>query len=338
MLVRRDEGRRHRGRHHAAAARARAGDDRRQGAGLASRCATRGSRTSWRWRARAPERCRTSCYFDGAAAERLEARDARGEAADFRERRHCGGRPCAHRVHLGHDRHAQGHDALPSRRDGRLRLLPAHVLRARRGRCVHRQPAARVHVRARRAAAVSRCASARPPCCSRSRRRRTAARGDPAPRRHRAASPRPPSYRAMAATWRGESRPVQPAQVRVRGRSAAAADASSCGRSARASSIIDGIGATEMLHIFISARRGACRAGRDRQGRSRATARASSTTRAARCRPARRPARREGPDRLPLPRRRAPDELREGRLEPTPATRTWSTTTATSATRRAPTT
>ena len=115
---------------------------------------------------------------------------------------------------------------------------------------------------------------ARRRCCSR-RRRRTCC------------SPRSPSsgatmlftaptaYRAMAAQAHGV-RPVVAAQVRVGGRGAARGDAQAW-QDATGIEIIDGIGATEMLHIFISHADGDARPGATGR-RCRATRRASWTT------------------------------------------------------------
>ena len=103
--------------------------------------------------------------------------------------------------------------------------------------------------------------------------------------------------------------------------------------------IVDGIGSTEMLHIFIAAPASEAQARLASGGRCRATRRGSSTTTCRRCRPARgRPARRA--------RRRpaaATSTTRASRTTSStagtsPATRSASTRTATSGSRRAPTT
>ena len=78
-----------------------------------------------------------------------------GQARDLRQRRHGGRRHRAHRVHVGDDRQAEGHDAFPPRRDRGLRLLSALDAARLARRSLHRQPAARVHVRTGRAAALS---------------------------------------------------------------------------------------------------------------------------------------------------------------------------------------
>ena len=58
-----------------------------------------------------------------------------------------------------------------------------------------------------------------------------------------------------------QPRPVQPAPLRLGRRAAAGGDLRSSGARPRASRLIDGIGSTEMLHIFISARAGEMRPG-----------------------------------------------------------------------------
>ena len=80
--------------------------------------------------------------------------------------------------------------------------------------------------------------------------------------------------------------------------------------------ILDGIGATEMLHIFISNRLDDWPPGCDRQAGARL--RGQDRRRRDEGGAARHggPARRARPDRLPLSRRRAPAQLRARRLEP----------------------
>ena len=86
-------------------------------------------------------------------------------------------------------------------------------------------------------------------------------------------------------------------------------------RQATGIAIIDGIGSTEMLHVFIAAADGDIRPGST--GRAVPGYRAQDPGRARR-RGGRRPARaarRAGPDRLPLPVRRTPAHVRAARLE-----------------------
>ena len=85
----------------------------------------------------------------------------------LRQRRHRRRRHLPDRLHLGHHRPAQGHDAFPPRRDGRLRLLAAPCAARAARRRVHRQPAAGLHLRPGRPAAVPDDASAPPACWSR---------------------------------------------------------------------------------------------------------------------------------------------------------------------------
>jgi 2-aminobenzoate-CoA ligase len=61
----------------------------------------------------------------------------------------------------------------------------------------------------------------------------------------------PTSYRAIALGSAG-TRLLEPAQVRRGRRGASRVDARACGRSAPGIDIVDGIGSTEMFHIFIS--------------------------------------------------------------------------------------
>ena len=77
-------------------------------------------------------------------------------------------------------------------------------------------------------------------------------------------------------------------------------------REATGIEMIDGIGSTEMLHIFISADEAACPARRHRHGRARLPGLRDRRRRPAAAPRHGRPARGQGPDRLPLPGRRAP--------------------------------
>ena len=152
LLARRAEGRRHRGHHHAAAARARARDHHRQGAdhaGAVRRAPGRGARAGAR--AGAGVRAHLHVRRLGPAGRRRRARAAHGRRfGELRERRDRRRRCRPDRVHLGHHRQAQGHDALSPRRAGDLRLLPALDPEAHGRRHLHRQPADRLHLRARR--------------------------------------------------------------------------------------------------------------------------------------------------------------------------------------------
>ena len=156
--------------------------------------------------------------------ERGRPRRARcGQAGDVRQRRHGGRRHGAHRVHLGHDRPAEGNDALSSRRDGGMRLLAALDAARIARRSVHRQPAARVHVRAGRPPAL--------PAVDRSgdaARRAAVARSAVAGRRE--ASRHRARHGAHVVPRDGGAKPTRHdlsslAQVRVGGRGAAGGDA-----------------------------------------------------------------------------------------------------------------
>ena len=103
--------------------------------------------------------------------------------------------------------------------------------------------------------------------------------------------------------------------------------------------LIDGIGSTEMLHVFISAADDDIRPGAT--GRAVPGYQADGPRRGRRTRPppgTPRPAGGEGPDRLPLPGRRPPGGLRPATAGTSPATPSSATRTATSGTRPAPTT
>ena len=178
--------------------------------------------------------------------------------------------------------------------------FPTHVLRADAERRLHRQPAARLHLRPGRADAVP-DARRRLDRAAREGRPDRAARGDRRAPRDRAASPRPP----RTARWPPAARErrigvrdggtlrkcvsageVLPAATRALWREATGIE------------LIDGIGATEMLHIFISAdeaeaRPGATgkampgyRAKRGRRRRPRGAAGTDRQARGARARPA----------------------------------------------------
>ena len=133
-------------------------------------------------------------------------------------------------------------------------------------------------------------------------------------------------------------RPLLAAQMRLRRRDAAGARRSTAWQAATGIRIIDGLGSTEMLHIFIGSPEDDDAAGRDRK--------AGARLRGARHRRGRprsaarhaRPARRARPDRLPLSRRQAPDATMCSTAGTSPATPISTTPTAISAIRRAPTT
>ena len=153
------------------------------------------------------------------------------------------------RVHLGHHRRAEGHDALPPRHAGDLRHLRQICAASRADRRVHRLAAARLHLRARRPRAVPAA-----------RRRLDRAAGEGAARRAAARRSRatsatvcftaPTAYRAMLAQ-------AQPSTTSRRLRNCVSAGETlpkatfEAWHEATGIEILDGIGATEMLHIFI---------------------------------------------------------------------------------------
>ena len=213
-----------------------------------TRCATRGSPTS---SMRARPQCPTLAH--GRAVRRRTPRTAstraRRRSPDLRQRRHGGRRHGAHRVHVGHDRQAEGHDALPSRRDGRVRLLAA--LDAQRDRPTTSSPAAR-RSRSRSgwaACCCFRCASARRRCWSSGRRRmRCCPRSRSTARRCCSRRRRP------TARWRRSATSHDLSSLRkcVSAGEALPAATRKLWKDATGIEMIDGIGSTEMLHIFIS--------------------------------------------------------------------------------------
>jgi 2-aminobenzoate-CoA ligase len=133
------------------------------------------------------------------------------------------------------------------------------------------------------------------------------------------------------------ARPVVAAQVCL-GRRGAAAATRALWKQATGIQIIDGIGSTEMLHIFISRRRGACPARRHRPAGARLPRRHARRRRPRTAARPGRPAGREGPHRLQVPGRRAPGDYVHQRLEPDRRRLPRRRPTASSSTRRAPTT
>ena len=127
----------------------------------------------------------------------------------------------------------------------------AHLVQARPGRRLHRHPAAGVHLRPRRAAGLPAAGRRVARCCSRRPRRCELAE---AVERHAATVlfTAPTAYRAMLRA--GCERQLRTPAPGGLGRRAPAARRS--GRSSAHATgvrLIDGIGGTEMLHVFISA-------------------------------------------------------------------------------------
>ena len=218
--------------------------------------------------------------FDDTSGEGLEAAMARQPDA-FRQRRHGRGRHLHPRLHLGNDGRAQGDDALSSRRDGDLQVLSAARPACAARRRLLRQSAARVHLRPRRAPAVSdehrRVDAARRKAVA-----RRAARRHPLAWRHGDLHRADVVSRAGRA-WRGRPREQAP-QVRIRGRSVAGDDARAVEGGDRHRHHRRHRVHRAPAHLHLR-RRGARAPRRDGQGDTRATLRVSSTTRAVRSRP-----------------------------------------------------
>ena len=186
--------------------------------------------------------------FGGAPAR--WARSPRGrQTRHFRQRGYRRAGHLRHRLHLGHHRRAQGHDALPPRPHGRLRLLAAACAACRARRRLHRQPAAGLHLRSRRAAAV-------PAVDRRSTVLVEKATPDAlltaiAQFRASVCFTAPTSYRAMAAQVAQHD--IGSLRKCVSAGEALPAATRQLWHAATGIQIIDGIGSTELLHIFISA-------------------------------------------------------------------------------------
>ena len=267
----RAEGRRHRRRHDAAAAREGAHRHRHQGADLARAVRRPPRRRARRSRARRARRSRTVAHVRRPTRATASTRSRAAKPATFANVDTAADDTALIAFTSGTTGQAEGHDALPSRRDGGVRLLAALDAARVARRPLHRQPAARVHVRAGRPAAVPAAHRRRDAAASRSRRPNALL---PAIARHRVdvLFTAPTSYRAMAAQARehdlsslrkcvsaGEALPAATRQA-VEGR-----DRHRDHRRHRRD--------RDAAHLHF-ARRGAREARRDRHGRSPATARA----------------------------------------------------------------
>ena len=214
---------------------------------------------------------------------------------------------------------------------------PRPTLRATRRRRLHRQPAAGVHVRAGRPAAVSAAHRRRDAAARKAVRPMRCCTAIAAASRHACWSPR----RRRIARWRRSARGstiCRALRKCVSAGEALPAATRKLWKDATGIEIIDGIGATgDAAHLHL-ARRSARATRRDRHAGARLSRLRDGRRRASAAAGTGRPARRQGPDRLPLPRRRAPGATTCRTAGTTPATPTSSTTTATSSTRRAPTT
>ena len=333
-LSRGHQGRRRRGRDHAAAARQgdrlsdREGEDR-------ARALRRPARRRDGKGAAARRRSQAHRLLGQRRARRARSADGEARLRDLHRLRHRERRRVPDRLHLGHHRRAEGHHAFPPRHAGDLRQLrPSRAARASRTTASSAR---------RRSPSPSGSAGL---CCFRC---------ASAPRRSCWKRPRPtncsPPSRSIGATICFTA----PTAYRAMLGKLAEHDISSLRKCVSAGEalpkatfdawheatgirILDGIGATEMLHIFIGSPEDEIRAGRDRQ--------AGAGLRGARGRRRRqrgaarhhRPPRGARSDRLPLSRRRAPDANTCRTAGTSPATPISWMTTAISGTRRAPTT
>ena len=221
--------------------------------------------------------------------------------------RHGAGRPLPARVHVGHDRQAEGDDSFPSRRAGDGRYVGAQPPRPRpttSSPAPRRSPSRSDSVRSW----CSRCASARARRSCAAANRTSSWKAFPF-RRHRMFTA-PTAYRAMLAQ-------IVPRACRPQlglGRRALPKATSDAWHATTGQRIIDGIGATEMIHIFVSAKGDDIRPG--------ATGLPVPGYRVCildkdyrRCPRHARPLGGARPDRLPLSRGPAPDHVRGQRLE-----------------------
>ena len=238
--------------------------------------------------------------------------DEQARLREFHRLRHRKRRRLPDRLHLRHHRRAEGHDAFPPRHAGDLRQLRQACAARRAVRPLHRLAAARLHLRPRRPRAVS--APHR-----RIDRAAGAGRARPTPRRDRRStrspfrSPRRPPIARCSASSRTSTSPrcanacrparrcprppSRPGTRRPASRSSTASARPRCctSSSARPSSEV--------------------RAGLDRQAG--AGLRGAHPRRRRQCREARhgRPPCGSWSHRLPLSRRRPPEEIRAERLE-----------------------
>ena len=274
-------------------------------------------------------------YWGGGTPDALEALMAKPGYDSFHRLRHRERRRLPDRLHLGHHRRAQGHHAFPPRPAGDLRQLrPPRAARASR-RPLHRLAAARLHVRARRARAVSAAHRRLDHPARKGRARRSARRHRQIPRDRSASPRRPPIARCWAKLAEHDISSLRKCVSAGEALPKATFDA---WLAATGIKILDGIGATEMLHIFIGSPEDAIRPGATGKPVPGYEARVVDDDGNEVPPGTHRPPRRARADRMPLSRRRAPAPIRAERLEHHRRHLSRWMPTATSGTRRAPTT
>ena len=177
--------------------------------------------------------------------------DDAGGLRAFRRLRHRERRRLPDRLYLGHDRRAQGHHAFPPRHAGDLRHLRQIRAARRSRRPLHRFAADRLHLRARRPGAVSAARRRRDDPAWR-RRRRTICCRRSAISRATVCFTAPTAFRAML----GKLADFDLSSLRkcVSAGETLPAATFEAWEAATGIRIIDGLGSTEMLHIFIACR------------------------------------------------------------------------------------
>jgi len=255
-------------------------------------------------------------------------------SAKFEKHKHFSRRHRSHRLYVGNDGQAQGHGAFSSRRDRHVRLLSALLPEAGAGRHLHRLPALAFTF----GLGGLLCFPLRFGASTALVERFTPESMLESIRRFRATIlfTAPTMYRALAGIWKNYD--LSSLKKCVSAGEALPDATRKLFREASGIEIIDGIGATEMIHIFISHTPESVKYGRHRPRHSGLYRDgAGRERRALRAGPDRAPGG-QGADRLPLSRRRAAEGLRAERLERDGRRLRDGTGTATSTTRRAPTT
>ena len=123
-------------------------------------------------------------YWGSGCRRQSRSHDEEGRLRALRCLRHGKRRCLPDRLHLGHHRSAQGHDAFPPRHARDLRLVRQICIARRPRRSLHRFAADRVHLRARRPRAVSAAGRRRRHLAGKSLARRSAVGDRRSPRHH----------------------------------------------------------------------------------------------------------------------------------------------------------